>query len=579
MKNAKTLDAFVNCEIVSLDFETISLTDKNVELFSMAGYVGDPCDDNLVVGAFMPDQLPNLFKFLPKRRVVFWHHKFDGQVLHGLGFDVLLMQADDAMIMAHLLDEASSSSLKVRAKADLGIEMAEYSEEVVRDFRAGKRGKFIKYSEDDAIATLKLFYAYRPELKKQGLVTAYLLEMKASISLMFMEINGVGFDFEKADQLEELGKKRAETIEDRLFTTAGRIIPLTSPQELARFLYDEVGIPYKEEYSRFMKTKGRSVRREVLDEILFDLDEDDPKHELVSDLIEHKRLTKMLTSFFSGQREAAKLYGDGRVRSSFNQTSIVTGRIASSGPNLQQLPTQPIVKGDNSTAIRCMYVPEKGNVFIDNDFSQIELRVLAHFSKDPKMIKAYEDGVDYHQMTVDMTGGAIDRRAAKIANFGKLYGLNPYSFAKQARISRDAAFRYYRDYDAQFPSVNVLAEDVVKSVISQGYVRMIGGRKRRLEKGSELDQHGIRRMYLNALIQGSAAIVMKLAMIKVFERFKNRDVKMCLTVHDELLSEVDKKYAKEAEKLIVAEMESCIKLRVPLVAGSIICNNFGEAKD
>jgi len=193
------------------------------------------------------------------------------------------------------------------------------------------------------------------------------------------------------------------------------------------------------------------------------------------------------------------------------------------------------------------------------------------------MIRGFIDGEDFHQKTVDMTGGIISRREAKIANFGKLYGMHPYGFAMSAKISVEAAYRYYEEYERAFPGTVQLREDVLDSVLMKDYIRMLGGRKRRNKPG-ELDDKYIGRVFLNSLIQGSAAIILKLAMISLFNEFRNRGAKMVLQVHDEILFEVpDGKEEKYAER-IKEIMESCIELRVPIEANVEIGDHYGEMK-
>ena len=470
---------------------------------------------------------------------------------------------------------------KLRAK-DIGVELMEFDEDVVQNYKDGiYKDEFIKYAMDDAIATIKLFWFYRPLIIDEELVDAYFLELKTAIAVMWMEMYGVKYDFDRSEALEELAKQKLKDIEDKIFGIAGRVVYVSAPNDLAAFIYDDLGIPYKEEYSAGMKTKSRSVRKEVLDDILNTLDNtNDSRLEIMQEVMEIKRLNKVLSSFFIGHRECANLHKDKRIRSSFNQVGVVTGRFASSEPNLQQLPVKPIVDGDKDTSIRATFIPEDGFKFIVVDYSQIELRLAAHFSGDKNMIEGFLKGEDFHQRTVDMAGGIIDRRAAKVANFGKLYGMHPYGFAMQAKIPVELAYKYYEEYNRMFPGIVALENQVVNNVMATGYVRMLGGRKRRLWSADNLGVDDIKRVFVNSLIQGSAAVVLKLAMVALTEQYYlSKDVKMVLQVHDELVFEVRENIVEETSAEIKEIMENVVELKVPMVVDPIICNHYGEAKD
>lgn len=577
MKYAKTLDDFAKFEVVSLDFETESLTDKRAVLFSMAAVTGDWRDDDAILsGVFKRDQLPNLLKFLPGKRIVFHNFKFDGMVLLTEGADIFSFQADDTALMAMLLAEDQPVGLKVRASTDLGMPMQDWDAEVVKRFKADDEKGYIEYSRLDAIATIRLFHGYKEQIIKQDLVGAYKIEVKAAYPILFMEYNGIEFDPVKCDELELHADTMKLAYEDLIFKKAGYVFGLTKPKELGGYLYDELGIEYKKVYSRKMKTASRSTAKDVLEEIKFDLvaSGKDDLADIVENILGWKRMTKLLSAFFNQQREAAKTYGDGRVHPDYSQTRIVSGRIASSNPNLMQLPYAPIIEGNPESNLRKMYVAGKGKKFIDADYGQIELRMMAHMSGDPSMIRAFQNNEDFHQMTADKTG--IERQKAKIANFGKQYGMSPYSFARVTKMDVEHAKAFYREYDKAFPKTVLLGKDIVASVLDKGYIRMIGGRKRRLPE--DMKEDVIERNFVSALIQGSSATVLKLAMINIFDQFKNRDVKLVLTVHDELLFECPEDMAVEAAQTIKDGMETAIELKVPLVAEPAIGNSYGDFK-
>ena len=577
MQRAKNLSDFANADIISLDFETVSLVDRTVELFSIATVQGDWRNENdILAGAFLPDELPKLLDFLKGRRVVFHNAKFDCLILIENGFNLWEFEPEDTMLMCHLLDENQSSALKVRASTDLGMQMEDWDAEKANAFRNGQRDAYIDYAIKDAVATIRLFHGYRAEIKKQDLVTAYKIEMKAAIPITYMEYNGIGFDALKAEELKVLAMGQKRHFEDEIFISAGYAFAPSKPRELGIYLYDDLGIPYKPEYSKGMKTNARSVSKKVLGEVRYALDNGKNEELLkkLDDILGWKTMNKLVTSFFKKQREFSEIYGDGKVHANYNQVAIVTGRIGVTKPNLNQLPANPILPDKPATNIRCMYIPSKGCKFVGADYSQIELRMMAHMSNDPNMVRAYHHGIDIHQMVADLTG--ISRRNAKVANFGKQYGMGPYSFAKVTHMTRSEAIKFYQDFDRQFPGQADLKKAIINMVLDRGYIRMIGGRKRRLNQS--VDEKGIERMFTSSLIQGSSAIVLKLAMIKLFDRYKNQDAKLILTVHDEVLLECEEGLEERVAQEVKQDMESAIKLRVPLEVEPKIGNNFGEVK-
>lgn len=506
MRRIYDLAEFKHCELLSLDFETYSLVDYRPMCFSLSGYFGNTVKDSeIIYGIFncmgSEDNLNFLMKeILPGKRVTFHNFKFDGKVLVFNGFDLNLFRYEDTILMARLLYDEHGMGLKDLIKTIFNHDMVKFDLELAEAYFRGERvAEFEKYSGEDAIYALMLFSYLRGRIIEEDLVTAYMIELKVVVPVMMMELNGIQFDPDKCDELKVMTLARIKDIEDYIYDKAGRIVYMSSNNDLSVFIFDELGVPYDPKYSEGMKTKTRSIRSAVLEELLIKL-QGDPREEAIEKIVEWKKLNKLLTSFFDGQKKAAKIYTDGRIRSSFNQVSVVTGRYASTEPNLQQLPTAFLVKGDSNTSIRSMYVAKEGYKLIDVDFSQIELRLLAHFCNDKAMVEGFWNGEDYHQKTVDMTHGIISRREAKIANFGMLYGMNAYGFAMQARIPVNDAYSYYRNYDKAFPGVPIFKEQVKRFVINNKYIRFIGGRKRRMYE--EMDEKGIERIFVNALIQG-----------------------------------------------------------------------------
>lgn len=573
-KVTNKLEDFDRAEIVALDFETIGLIDKTPELFSLARRE----NNEILGGSFGPEQIHHLLRFLKGKRVVCHNFKFDGQVLMKLGFDIFSFKTDCTAIMASILDETVGHGLKERTEVDLGWKLTKWEEVNKSD-----KDLYAKYATEDAVATIALYYPYRDEIVNQKLKLAYLIEMKAVYPIMCMEYGGIGFDIDKLETLRVLCNKEKIKSEDGVFQDAGRVFGLTKTGALAEYIYEDLEIDLKKEYKT--QKGARSVAAGVIEQILEDLDEDDERREHIFNIVRWKRLNKLSNSFFDPLKNSYDEHGDGRVHPNINNLSIVTGRLSMSGPNLHQLPADPILldkddKGNFTrmdTHIRSAFIAPPGKVLIGADYSQIELRMLAHWSTEPAMIKAYVNGVDYHQMTVDETGGKISRQQAKIANFAKLYGMEIYGFAKIAKISMSESKEFYRAYDIMFPLVKELKEGIVLEVLQRGYIRMLGGRKRRNQ--NETDPRLIERYFMSGRIQGSAAIIMKLGMINCFDRYRDRDVKIVLTVHDELVFECPEEMAEEVCINVKQDMElGCLNLKVPLLVKPKIAKNFAEVK-
>jgi DNA polymerase-1 len=292
---------------------------------------------------------------------------------------------------------------------------------------------------------------------------------------------------------------------------------------------------------------------------------------------QYKKMKKLHSTFFDAITENAKSWPDGRVRPHINQVSVVTGRLSMSEPNLQQLPHDPIVEGDMGTHIRSMLIAEKGHVLAAGDYSQIELRVMAHYSEDVNMIKGYMSGMDYHTYSANLLG--VDRQLAKVVNFGILYGLGLWGLSIQAGISMDQAKKFMALYYRTFSGIPKLRRRVLETVLANGYVRTLGGRKRRLEGNiADWDEGSIERLFMSHLIQGGAAVVMKLGAIRCFNKWRNQRVRMLLSVHDELVFEIPEKGADKTIKEIKFEMEAATELKVPLVAEVKYGKRYSECK-
>lgn len=568
------LDGF---EEIALDFETLGVRDKTVELFSLAAM-----DDNGNVYAYAgyPNEISKLKRFVKGRKIICHNFKFDGQVMLHAGFDVFNFAVEDTILMANLLyaDSLPSIGLKQLTKHFMQYEMAEWKAVDKDDKEA-----YAKYAVEDAVATIYLFKLFRQQVINQKLVTAYQIEKKAMYPIMFMEHWGVEIDFQQADYLRDLCSTEVERLETDIHMDAGYVFDIPSTQQLGAYLFDELKIPFYDEY---LTSKGnRSTSAAVLEGILKDTSINKSQRKAVQDIVEFRRLSKLANTYFNNVLDNARSSADLRCHPDVNQLYVATGRLSMANPNLQQLPARPIIQDKDKdgeytrmdTHIRSMFVPSEGNLFIGMDYSQIELRMLAHFSEDPKMIEAFERDIDYHTWCADLL--KIPRSHAKTVNFGILFGLGPYGLAQQIGCTINEGKKFLADYYKTFPGIPRLRRVVTDSVLTHKYLRTLGGRKRRLIGDvQDYDEGSIQRAFMSHLIQGGAAVVMKLGMIKCFDFVRKTGAKLVLSVHDELLFDVPKNDVKDLGRELQNIMENCIELEVPLKTSLKIGENFAECK-
>ena len=308
-------------------------------------------------------------------------------------------------------------------------------------------------------------------------------------------------------------------------------------------------------------------------------------HPIVEEILDYRQVTKLKSTYADGLVKAAD--ENGRVHSVFNQTGTATGRLSSSEPNLQNIP----VRTELGREFRKYFVPQgEDYVLIDADYSQIELRVLAHISEDENMIGAFLSGEDIHTMTASRVFGIAPsevtpelRKRAKAVNFGILYGIGEYSLSEDLGISRAQAKRYIESYLAGFPKISEYLSNVKETARRDGYVTTLFGRKRRIAELSSSNknlQHFGERVAMNSPIQGTAADIIKLAMVRVDQKLKESgiDARLILQVHDELLIEAHKDCAEQAYKMLVDCMENCVDFKVPLKVGASVGKTWFEAK-
>lgn len=398
------------------------------------------------------------------------------------------------------------------------------------------------------------------------------IEMPLVFTLYDMEQNGVRVEAEALKYYgDQLGIRIVE-LEKEIYEAAGEKFNINSPKQLGIILFEKLGLKGGK------KTKtGYSTAADVLDKLA-------PDYPIVAEILEYRQLTKLKSTYADGL--ANYIGEDGRIHGKFNQTITATGRISSTEPNLQNIP----IRMELGRLIRKVFIPEDGYVFIDADYSQIELRVLAHCSGDEQLINAYKEKKDIHRITASQVFHVpfeevsdLQRRNAKAVNFGIVYGISSFGLSQDLSITRKEAAKYIDDYFKTYPGIKIFLDDTVEHAKKMGYVVTLFGRRRpvpELSSSNFMQRSFGERVAMNAPIQGTAADIMKIAMIGVNKRLKENAMKsrLVLQVHDELLIEAFKPEVEEVKTILREEMEQAASLLVPLEIDMHTGDNWYEAK-
>ena len=411
------------------------------------------------------------------------------------------------------------------------------------------------------------------ELDKQGMQKLYdEIELPLCATLYRMEKAGVAIDREQLIQFGEMLAKRIEECESLIFSYSEGAFNINSPKQLGELLFDKLGLP------PVKKTKtGYSTNADVLEKLK-------AKHPIIPAIMDYRMLTKLKSTYADG---LLKVIGeDGRIHTTFQNLVTATGRLSSTEPNLQNIP----VRTDLGAEIRKMFVPKEGCVLVDADYSQIELRVLAHIANDETMSNAFISGMDIHTVTAAQVFAvpaeevtSLQRRHAKAVNFGIVYGISEFSLADDLGVSRWEAKDYIDSYLANYKGVRTYMREVVENARECGYTTTLYGRKRYIPelKSSNFNiRSGAERIALNTPIQGTAADLIKLAMLRVDAALRSNfpDAQLILQVHDELIVECPEEIASEVAQLVSREMEQVASLKVPLTAEAKWGKSWYDAK-
>lgn len=581
----KICDFLMTKEILSLDTETTSTNTIDAELVGLsfavrpheAWYVAVPADHEAaqrMVEIFRPlYENPSILK-------VGQNIKYDYEVLRKYGIDIQ-GEMFDTMIAHYLIQPELRHNMDFMAETLLHYRTV-HIEELIGP--AGKNQKNMRdldpqdvyeYAAEDADITLQLKEVLEPKLQEVGAVRLFHdIEMPLVRVLADMELSGVRLDTTSLKETEQIFNERMKQYEEHAYELAGKQFNISSPKQVGEILFDTMHIVEKPK-----KTKsGQYVTsQDVLEQLR-------PNAPIIGDILNYRALKKLLGTYVEALPKLINAH-TGHIHTSFNQAVTSTGRLSSSDPNLQNIP----VREDDGKEIRKCFIPEPGCLFFSADYSQIELRIMAHLSGDEHMIEAFCSGLDIHRATaakiwhVDPEDVSdAQRKKAKQANFGIIYGITTYGLAQRMGIDNSEARQLIQDYFKTFPKVKAYMEHAKSLAREKGYAETLFGRRRYLpdiQSANGTVRGFAERNAINAPIQGTEADIIKIAMIRIHRRFREEGIrsKMILQVHDELNFSVYPDEKERVEKIVIEEMQGACQLTVPLLADAGWGKNWLEA--
>ena len=581
----KICERFVTNSFVTIDTETTSVNPLEAKLvglsFSVAPkeayYVPVPNNEEEA------QRIVNIFKPLyenDKIEKIGQNIKYDIEVLRS--YDVHVQgKLFDTMIAHYLLQPELKHNMDFMAETYLGYKTIHIDELIgakgknQKSMQSLSPNQVYEYACEDADITLQLKNVLSPRLEQENLLTLFEeVEMPLIYVLAEMEWNGIKLDTKMLAEVSKTFNDQLSVYEQKIYSLAGETFNISSPKQVGSILFDKLKIAEKPK-----KTKtGQYVTSEE------ELQKWANKSEIVAEILNYRGLKKLLSTYVDA---LPKLVNPktGNIHTSFNQAITATGRLSSSDPNLQNIP----VRGEDGKEIRKCFIPDEGCLFFSVDYSQIELRIMAHLSKDPNMIEAFVNNQDIHAATAakiykkpinEVTKD--ERSKAKRANFGIIYGITTFGLAERLNIERSEAKRLIEGYFDTFPQVKAYMEQAKEMAKTQGYVETFMHRRRYLadiNSANSIVRGYAERNAINAPIQGSAADVIKIAMTRIFKRFKAEQIKskIILQVHDELNFSVYPDEKEQVERIVLEEMEKAYSLAVPLLADAGWGQNWLEA--
>ena len=578
-------DFFITKESVSIDTETTSTDAISAELVGLSFSVEEKKAFYVAVPANYEEALKIVQIFKPlyesdKIMKIGQNIKYDYEVLTRYGV-TLQGKMFDTMIAHYLIQPELHHNMDYMAETLLGYQTIHIEEllgpkgKKQKNMRDLSPTDIYEYAAEDADITLRLKNVLEPRLKELGVEELFWnIEMPLVRVLADMELNGVCLDTEALQDTSKIFTERMKQYEQEIYKEAGEEFNISSPKQVGDILFGKLQIMDKPK-----KTKtGQYVTSE---EVLQSLESKSP---IVRNILNYRGMKKLLSTYIDA---LPKLINPrtGHIHTSFNQALTATGRLSSSDPNLQNIP----VRTDDGKEIRKCFIPEKGCLFFSADYSQIELRIMAHLSEDENMMEAFREGHDIHRATaakiwhvdIDKVTDA-QRKKAKQANFGIIYGITTYGLAQRMDIPNGEAKELIEGYFRTFPKVQTYMEHAKEEARAKGYAETLFHRRRYLTdiNSRNATVRGFaERNAINAPIQGTEADIIKVAMVRIWERFKKEGIrsKMILQVHDELNFSVFPEEREQVERIVIEEMQNAYPLNVPLIADAGWGKNWLEA--
>ena len=578
-------DFFITKESVSIDTETTSTDAISAELVGLSFSVEEKKAFYVAVPANYEEALKIVQIFKPlyesdKIMKIGQNIKYDYEVLTRYGV-TLQGKMFDTMIAHYLIQPELHHNMDYMAETQLGYQTIHIEEllgpkgKKQKNMRDLSPTDIYEYAAEDADITLRLKNVLEPRLKELGVEELFWnIEMPLVRVLADMELNGVCLDTEALQDTSKIFTERMKQYEQEIYKEAGEEFNISSPKQVGDILFGKLQIMDKPK-----KTKtGQYVTSE---EVLQSLESKSP---IVRNILNYRGMKKLLSTYIDA---LPKLINPrtGHIHTSFNQALTATGRLSSSDPNLQNIP----VRTDDGKEIRKCFIPEEGCLFFSADYSQIELRIMAHLSEDKNMMEAFREGHDIHRATaakiwhvdIDKVTDA-QRKKAKQANFGIIYGITTYGLAQRMDIPNGEAKELIEGYFRTFPKVQAYMEHAKEVARAKGYAETLFHRRRYLAdiNSRNATVRGFaERNAINAPIQGTEADIIKVAMVRIWERFKKEGIrsKMILQVHDELNFSVFPEEREQVERIVIEEMQNAYPLNVPLIADAGWGKNWLEA--
>ena len=584
-KRHEIIQKLLTTKILSIDTETTSTEAMEAELVGMSFSEAE----NQAYYVPIPAEREEALKIVNEFRPLFENEEI-AKVGQNIKYDMIVLQNYGVQVKGSLFDTMLAHYVlqpELRHNMDYLAEIYLHYKTIHIDELIGPKGKgqksmrdlspaeVYRYACEDADVTLKLKNVLEKELKAQGVEHLfYEIEMPLVPVLVNIESNGVRIDTEALRQTSAHLTARLQEIEQEIYQLAGEQFNISSPKQVGELLFERLKLADKPKKTR---TGQYVTSEEVLESLR-------SKHEVIGKILDYRGLKKLLSTYVDALPQLINPR-TGRIHTSFNQAVTATGRLSSSNPNLQNIP----VRDDDGKEIRKAFIPDEGCEFFSADYSQIELRIMAHLSQDPNMIEAFVEGHDIHAATaakiykigIDEVTSDM-RRKAKTANFGIIYGISAFGLAERMGVSRQEARELIDGYFATYPQVKAYMDKSIEVAREHGYVETISHRKRYLpdiNSRNATTRGYAERNAINAPIQGSAADIIKVAMARIHQRFQayNLKAKMILQVHDELNFSVPVTEKELVQKIVIEEMENAYPMRVPLKADCGWGKNWLEA--